>query len=175
MPQIEVAFDIDANGILNVQAKDLATGKEQGITITASSGLTDDEIQKLVQEADTNKAEDEKRKADVEAKNQADQLIYGTEKLLTDNAGKLPEDEEKKVRDALEELKKAKDAGNADQIRKAIDGLNQASHKMAEDLYSQARGPEGEGPGPGADGGQDPSPEGKPDGDVIDADFEDVK
>jgi molecular chaperone DnaK len=116
----------------------------------------------------------------VEAKNQADQLIYGTEKLLADNAGKLPADEEKKVRDALEELKKAKDAGNADQIRKAIDGLNQASHKMAEDLYSQARDQQdgdaaGPGPGPGPEAGGDASGQGKSDGDVIDAEFEDVK
>jgi len=172
VPKIEVSFDIDANGILNVHALDTATGKEQRITITASSGLTKDEIDKMMKEAESHKAEDAKRKEEVEAKNQADQLLYSTEKLLAENAGKLPADDEQKVRAALEDLKKAKDAGSLDGIRKATDALNQATHKLAEVLYAQARpqadaqaGPQ---PGPEAPGG------GKP-GEVIDAEFEDVK
>ena len=177
-PQIEVSFDIDANGILNVHAKDLATGREQGITITSSSGLTQDEIQRMLQEAEKNKGEDQKRKAEVEAKNQADQMIYSTEKLLADNAGKLPADDEKRVRDALEELRKAKDNSSLESIRKAIDDLNGATHKMAEKMYSQAQAQQGGGPGsqgpePSVGGG--PGAHGSKPGDVIDADFEDVK
>ncbi|MCI4397548.1 MAG: molecular chaperone DnaK [Acidobacteria bacterium] len=176
VPQIEVSFDIDANGILNVHAKDMATGKEQSITITASSGLTKDEVEKMVKEAESHKQEDSKRKEEVEAKNQADQLLYGTEKLLRDNAGKLPADDEAKVREALEGLRKAKEAGTLDAIRKAIDALNQATHKMAEQLYSAARTqqapPSGEATVPGAPGGEHGD---KKAGDVIDAEFEDVK
>ncbi len=175
VPQIEVSFDIDANGILNVHAKDTATGKEQSITITASSGLTKDDVEKMVREAESHKQEDARRKEEVEAKNQADQLLYSTEKLLQDNAGKLPAEEERAVREALEGLKKAKEAGTLEGIRKATDALNQATHKMAEHLYSQARAqqpPPSEGAAqPGAEG----PPGGKKPGDVIDAEFEDVK
>jgi molecular chaperone DnaK len=175
VPQVEVAFDIDANGILNVHAKDTATGKEQGITITASSGLTKDEIDNKIREADQNKVEDQKRKEEVEAKNQADQMLYSTEKLLQDNAGKLPAEDEKKVREALEDLKKAKDAGNLDSIRRATDALNTATHKMAEGMYAQARPqePSQGGPGPEPPGG--PGGGGGKGGEVIDAEFEDVK
>jgi len=178
VPQVEVSFDIDANGILNVHAKDTATSKEQGITITASSGLTQDEIEKLVQEAESNKAEDQKRREEVEAKNQADQLLYSTEKLLAENAGKLPEADEKAVRDSLEGLKKAKESGDSEAIRKAIDDLNQATHKMAEGMYAQSR------PDAPQEGGAEKAPEGADggasqgkagDGEVIDAEFEDVK
>ncbi len=178
VPKIEVTFDIDANGILNVSAKDTATSKEQSITITASSGLTKDEIDQMVKDAEQHKQEDQHRKEEIEAKNQADQLVYSTEKLLAENAGKLSADDEKSVREALEELKKAKDSGNLDSIRKATDGLNAATHKMAESLYSQARTEEnpGEGPSAEAGAGQSAGAEGdKKDGDVIDAEFEDVK
>ena len=178
IPQIEVAFDIDANGILNVHAKDTATGKEQSITITASSGLTKDEVDKMVREAETHKQDDAKRKEEVESKNQADQLIYSTEKLLADSAGKLSEADAQKVKDAIEELKKVKDSGSADAIRKAIDGLNAATHKLAESMYAQARTEGGPTDAPGA--GQDPpggsaQNDAKKEGEVIDAEFEDVK
>jgi len=170
VPQIEVSFDIDANGILHVSAKDLATQKEQSIRITASSGLTKDEIDRMVKEADSHKADDAKRKEDVEAKNQADQLLYSTEKLLAENAGKLPAEDEKKVREAMETLKKAKESGSAEAIRKGLDALNQATHKLAESLYSQAKAagsaPEAP-PSGGGDGGKQ--------GEVIDAEFDDVK
>ena len=180
VPQIEVSFDIDANGILNVHAKDTATGKEQGITITASSGLTKDEVDQMVRDAEAHKQEDSKRKDEVEAKNQADQLVYGTEKMLAENAGKVSEDQFQPVREALEELKKAKDAGQLDAIRKATDGLNSATHKLAEALYAQARtegaqqAPSDQAP-PSSGGGETSGAEGKGEGDVIDAEFEDVK
>ncbi len=176
IPQIEVSFDIDANGILNVHAKDTATGKEQSITITASSGLTKDEIDKMVRDAEAHKQEDTKRKDEVEAKNQADQLLYSTEKMLAENAGKIPEEDARKVREALDDLKKAKDAGSLESIRKAIDALNAATHKMAEAMYAQARtqaAPPGEGGGAGSQGPQ--GGEAKKGGEVIDAEFEDVK
>jgi molecular chaperone DnaK len=177
IPQIEVSFDIDANGILNVHARDVATGKEQGITITASSGLTKDEIDKMVRDAESHKQDDARRKEEVEAKNQADQLIYGTEKLLQDNAGKLSEADAQKVREAIDDLKKAKESGSSDAIRKAIDGLNQATHKLAEAMYAQARSAETPEPGAGPQAGpSDPGQGGgKKDGEVIDAEFEDVK
>ena len=173
IPQIEVSFDIDANGILNVHAKDMATGKEQGITITASSGLTKDEIDKMVRDAETHKQEDSKRKEEIELKNQADQLIHGTEKLLSENPGKVQAEDERRVREAIDELKKAKDAGGVDSIRKAIDGLNKATRPMAEAMYAQARTQQGP-PPPGAGPQEPPAGEGKK-GDVIDAEFEDVK
>ncbi len=177
IPQIEVSFDIDANGILNVHARDTATGKEQSITITASSGLTTDEVDKMVRDAEAHKQEDAKRKEEVEAKNQADQLIYGTEKLLQDNAGKVSEEDAQKVRGALDDLKKAKESGSTDGIRKAIDGLNQATHKLAEAMYAQARTTEGQAAGPDPQGtpGAEPQAGPKKDGEVIDAEFEDVK
>jgi len=180
VPQVEVAFDIDANGILHVSAKDLATAKEQGITITASSGLTKDEIDQMVREAESHKTEDMARKEEIEVKNQADQLLYSTEKLLQENAGKIPAEEETKVRAALEELRKAKDAGGKDAIRKAIDGLNSASHKMAEVLYASAKtqagqaGPETGAP-PSSSGPQEGTGGTGKSGEVIDAEFEDVK
>ena len=176
VPQIEVSFDIDANGILNVHAKDVATSKEQSITITASSGLTKDEVDKMVREAEAHKQDDAKRKEEVEAKNQADQLIYSTEKLLSDNAGKVSEADAQTVRGAVDELKKAKDSDNIEAIRKAIDGLNAATHKLAEAMYAQARTTEsqpGSAPQPEAGSAQGEAP--KKDGEVIDAEFEDVK
>ncbi|MGC8723059.1 MAG: molecular chaperone DnaK [Acidobacteriota bacterium] len=178
VPQIEVSFDIDANGILNVHAKDMATGKEQGITITASSGLTKDEIDKMVKDAEAHKAEDSRRKEEIEAKNQADQLLYSTEKLLSENAGKLGNEDEKRVREALEELRRAKDSGGLEAIRKAIDNLNSATHKLAETMYQQAKAaqtppsPEGAAGTAHEQSGQATS--GK-EGEVIDAEFEDVK
>jgi molecular chaperone DnaK len=176
IPQIEVSFDIDANGILNVHAKDMATSKEQGITITASSGLTKDEIDKMVRDAESHKQDDAKRKEEIEIKNQADQLLYSTERLLADNPGKIPPEDERKTREALEELKKAKDGGGTDSIRKAIDNLNAATRKLAEAMYAQARAQQGQTPpGPDAGPGQPPGDGGKKQGDVIDAEFEDVK
>jgi len=173
-PQIEVTFDIDANGILNVSAKDLATQREQSITITASSGLTKDEIDKMVREAEAHKSDDAKRKDEIEAKNQADQIIYSTEKLLSQNAGKLPAAEEQRLREAIDELKKVKETGGLDQIRQGIDKVNQASQSLAQLLYDQAKQQnpqQGEAPPPPPQGDSSQ----KKGGDVIDAEFEDVK
>ena len=175
VPQIEVTFDIDANGILNVSAKDLATQKEQSITITASSGLTRDEIDRMVKEAESHKNEDQKKREEIEIKNMADQLIYSTEKLLSQNAGKLPHTEEQQLRDAVEELKKIKETGTTEQIRQAIDKVNNSSHSIAQFLYDQAK-QQGTTPGGDATSQEPPkSDAGKKPGDIIDAEYEDLK
>lgn len=175
VPQIEVTFDIDANGILNVSAKDLGTQREQSITITASSGLTKDEIDRMIKEAEAHKNEDMKRKEEAELKNQADQLIYSTEKLLSQNVGKLPQNEEQKLKEAIEELKKVKDTGNADAIRQAIDKVNNASHSIAQFLYDQSKQQQGSAPGSNPPPPPQSGDSGSKQGEVIDAEFEDVK
>jgi molecular chaperone DnaK len=179
VPQIEVTFDIDANGIVNVMAKDLATSKEQKITITASSGLTKDEIDKMRKDADSHQDEDHKRRDEVEAKNKADSLVYQTEKLLKENRDKLPDADARNIESAIEECKKAVESGGTDQINKAVEQLTNASHKLADVLYRQAgaRGPAAEGPQPGAGSrpGTGPSAGQKPaEGEVIDAEYVDM-
>ena len=175
VPQIEVSFDIDANGILNVSAKDTATGKEQSITITASSGLTGDEVDQMVKEAEKHKQEDLKRKEEIELRNQADQMLYSTEKLLTENTGKVSPEDEQKVRDALEELKKAKEGGSAESIKKAIDELNTATHSLAEAMYAQAKSQQEAAAPPEGGAAPNDGAEKKDEGEVIDAEYEDVK
>ncbi|MHB8758106.1 MAG: molecular chaperone DnaK, partial [Bacillota bacterium] len=179
IPQVEVTFDIDANGILNVTAKDLGTNKEQKITITASTQLTKDEVNKMVDEAKKYASEDQKRKEEVELKNKADSLIYATEKNLKDIGDRLSPADKQGIETALTGLKDAVKDGNADRIKSATDQLQQASYKMAEELYkktSAAGGAgAGEAEGPGGPGGA-PGEEahGKaagPQGDVIDAEF----
>ncbi len=179
VPQIEVTFDIDANGIVNVMAKDLATNKEQKITITASSGLTKDEIDKMRKDADSHQDEDSKRRDEVEAKNKADSLVYQTEKLLKENRDKLPDADARNIESAIEECKKAVESGGADQINKAVEQLTNASHKLADVLYRQAgaRGPGAEGPKPGAESGPGAGASAgqKPaEGEVIDAEYVDM-
>ena len=178
MPQIEVTFDLDANGILHVSAKDMGTGKEQSIKITASSGLSEDEIKKMQQDAELHAEEDKKRKELVEAVNQADSLVYATEKSLKDLGDKVDAETRANVEKEIESLKKIIEKGdNIDDLKKGTESLTQASHKLAEIMYSQATqdqaGPQpGEG-GPEAGGGH--AGEGKTDEDVVDADFEEVK
>ena len=138
IPQIEVSFDIDANGIVHVSAKDLGTGKEQKIKIQPSSGLTEEEIEKLMKEAEMHSEEDKKRRELVEAKNQADNLVYTTEKSLKDIGDNLDESEKKKVNDALEKVKEALKGDDTENIKKACVELTQSSHKMAEAIYQQA-------------------------------------
>ncbi len=174
VPQIEVTFDLDANGILHVSAKDMGTGKEQSIRITASSGLSEDEIEKMKHDADAHADEDKKRKELIEAKNQADSIIYATEKSLKEVSDKVDADTKKKVEDASVKLKKTMEGDDTQAIKNDTEALTQASHKLAEIMYSQATkdqpgaGPEtGAGPGAGADK--------KDDDDVVDADFEEVK
>ena len=135
IPQIEVTFDIDANGIVNVSAKDLGTGREQKITITSSSGLSKEEIGRMVTDADSHADEDRRRREEIEARNRADSLVYQTEKLLRENRDKLSDSDAKTVEAAVADCKKALDDGNIDRINRAADALTQASHKVAESMY----------------------------------------
>ncbi|MFQ5701317.1 MAG: molecular chaperone DnaK, partial [Acidobacteriota bacterium] len=137
VPQIEVTFDIDANGILHVSAKDKGTGKEQSIRIEASSGLDKDEIEKMTQEAAAHADEDHRMREEAETRNQADQAVYTTEKLLAENREKLPPEEVKRVEDAVADLKKAITEGNIDRIKTGLEAVTAASHKVAEILYKQ--------------------------------------
>jgi len=138
IPKIEVTFDIDANGILHVSAKDMGTGKQHAITITGHSGLDEREIDKMVKDAEAHSAEDKKRREVIEAKNQADQLIYSLEKLLRENKDRIPEQEAKQVQTEVENTKKAIESENLDQIRRATESLSRASHKLTEIMYQQA-------------------------------------
>jgi molecular chaperone DnaK len=175
IPQIEVTFDIDANGILHVAAKDTATGKEQNITITASTGLSEQDIKTMVDDAAVHSDEDKKRKQEIEIRNQLDNLVYTTEKTLNESKDKLSADEIRPVEDALSAAKEAIKSGDTERITKASDELTKASHKLAETLYKKTsatgepgqQGPQG--PGQGPQGGS------KGDDDVVDAEFEDVK
>jgi molecular chaperone DnaK len=172
VPQIEVTFDIDANGIVNVSAKDRATGKSQAITITASSGLAKEDVEKMVRDAAAHAEEDKKRREETEARNRADSLIYSTETTLKENRDKLAGDEASEVDGALEAARKAVQGGGKDEIERALDGLTKASHKLAEILYQKAATPP---PGAGPAAGEGPA-EGKNDGgDVIDAEVVDKK
>ena len=182
MPQVEVTFDIDANGILNVSAKDSATNKEQKITITASTGLSKEESERMKKEADSHAAEDKQRLAEVEARNRLDALVYQTDKLIKENREKLGEPDVKAVEEAIEEARKALAEGSVDRMNTANDALTKASHKVAEAMYKaqQNAGPSGGagapgagGPGAGAPGGAG-SADGHGQGDVVDAEFVDV-
>lgn len=164
IPQIEVTFDIDANGIVNVSAKDLGTGKEQRITITASTNLSDDEIDKKVKDAERFAEEDKKKKESIEVRNNADSIVYQTEKTLKELEGKISQDEKSTVEGKLSELKKALEGDNIEEIKTKTEELTQAfysiSQKMYEQAQSQGQGPEGEGHG------------GNGNDDVVDADYE---
>jgi len=179
IPQIEVTFDIDANGILNVSAKDMGTGKEQKITVTASSGLSDDEIDGMVKDAEQHADEDKKRREMAEARNQLDTLVYTTEKTMNEHKDKLSDADRAPLETSLESAKKVlenQDA-EADEMKRAAEELTQASHKLAEVMYQQAAqeqtaGTDGGAPTDEAGGGDGG---GKPDDDVIDAEYEDAK
>ncbi|HLD99981.1 MAG TPA: molecular chaperone DnaK [Bdellovibrionota bacterium] len=179
IPQVEVTFDIDANGIVHVGAKDLGTGKEQSIRITASSGLTEDEIKRMQKEAEAHRAEDEKRKEIVNARNTLDSLIYTIEKTAKENSEKIAPDTKKQVEEALVEARKHLDSKEIGELQKATEQLTAASNKMAEEMYKKAGTPHGPaGPTPGQDqGGQAEGAEkaeGKKGDDVIDADYKEV-
>ncbi len=174
VPQIEVTFDIDANGIVNVSAKDLGTGKEQAIKITASSGLSDEEIEKLVKEAEMHADEDKKKKDLVEARNHADALVYQTEKSIKDLGEKVDASVKSDVENKIGELKEAMKTENTEEIKRLSDELMQASHKLAEAMYQQASQQPGAGAGPEDSGGGEQAGGGTDD-DVVDADFEEVK
>ena len=177
LPQIEVTFDIDANGIVHVSAKDLGTGKEQSIKITASSGLSEKEIQQLVKDAEMHAEEDKKKKELAETRNHADTLIYSTEKTVKELGEKVESDLKSDIEGAIERLKKAIETTDAAEIKRLSEELTTSSHKLAEKMYSQAS-QQGAGPGgPGSDPGAQAGAGGtrKPDDDVVDADFEEVK
>jgi molecular chaperone DnaK len=173
VPQIEVAFDLDANGILHVSAKDMGTGKEQSIKITASSGLTDEEIEKMTKDAELHAEEDKKRKEVVETRNSADALVHATEKSLKDLEGKVDDETKKKVESEIENVKSVMKGDDVDAIKTATEALTAASHKLAELMYAQAaqENPDGEGGG----GAENQSSEKEKDDDVVDADYEEVK
>ncbi|WP_429884851.1 molecular chaperone DnaK [Geoalkalibacter halelectricus] len=170
VPQVEVTFDLDANGILHVSAKDLGTGKEQSIRITASSGLSDEEIERMVKDAEAHAGEDKKKRELIEARNQADGLVYTTEKSLKEHGDKVDAATREGIQTALEALKKAMEGDSAEEIQNKTQELAQASHKLAEAMYAQteqgAEAPGGEAPEGGSAGAKDE--------DVVDAEFEEV-
>ncbi len=167
VPQIEVTFDIDANGIVNVSAKDLGTGKEQKITITASSGLAQEEVSEMVKDAEEHAEDDRKARESADLRNHADQLMYQVEKTLKENESKFSDEDRSNVEQALKDTREALEQGDAEQIKAASDRLEKASHRLAEVIYRSQPGS-----GPGAGNGQDQgaSPGGAPGSDdVIDA------
>jgi molecular chaperone DnaK len=170
LPQVEVTFDIDANGIVNVSAKDMGTGKEQSIKITASSGLSEEEIDNLVKDAETHAEEDKKKRELVDARNNADSLIYSTEKAIQEAGDKLDESTKSDIDKTIEDLKKAMETDNTEEIKQLTEALTQASHKLAESMYAQASAQGQE----GAEGAE-PASDSEKDEDVVDADFEEVK
>ena len=173
VPQIEVTFDLDANGILSVGAKDLGTGKHQSIKITASSGLTKEEIERMTKDAELHADEDKKRKELVETRNSADALVHASEKSLKDLADKVDDQTKASVQKEIDNVKKVKDGDDIDAIKAAVEALTQASHKLAELMYAQAA-KENPDAAAGADGGAGGKKK-KDDDDVVDADFEEVK
>jgi molecular chaperone DnaK len=179
LPQIEVTFDIDANGILNVSAKDLGTSREQKITITSSSGLSKDDVEKMTKEAELHSEEDRRSKDEVEVKNRADSLIYSVEKMLKENREKISDADAKNIESALEDAKKAIQASDLTRINSTVEALTAASHKLAEAMYKQAT-PSGAasgaqaGPGGSAEGDDTGSrSKAKGEGEVIDAEVVD--
>jgi molecular chaperone DnaK len=172
VPKVEVTFDIDANGILHVNAKDTATAKEQKITITASTGLNKDDIEKMVKEAEAHAEEDRKRKAVVEARNHLDSLVYNTEKTVRENREKLPADLVSKVEAAVNEAKESLKSDDESTLKAASDKLMREAHALAEKMYQQAASqapPPGEGAPAGGAGGGGKGAE----GDVVEAEYED--
>jgi molecular chaperone DnaK len=177
IPQIEVTFDIDANGILNVSAKDRATNNEQKITITSSSGLSKEEVDKMARDAESHGAEDRKKRDEIEARNRADAMVYNVEKMLKEHRDKISDADAKQVETAVEDVKKAMSEGGLDKINSATDKLTTASHKLAEAMYkaqSTTPGQNGAAPGAGTPAGDAPPEAEKPKDNVVDAEFVDV-
>ena len=176
VPQIEVTFDIDANGIVHVSAKDLGTGKEQAIKIESSGGLSDEEVEKMVNDAEQFAEEDKVKREGVEVKNQAETLIYSTEKSVSELGDKLPEEDKTKIEACSEQLKKSLETEDLDAIKSDLEALTQASHKMAELLYSQQAEEQNSSAEHGNEDAQDGEEKSaKDDEDIVDADFEEVK
>jgi molecular chaperone DnaK len=176
IPQIEVTFDIDANGILNVNAKDRGTGKDQKITITSSSGLSKEEVEKMAKDAEAHAGEDKERRDQIEAKNQLDSMVYNVEKMLRENGDKISGSDRGDVETALGDAKRALDTGTTAELNSAREKLTQASHKLAEAMYKQAQATPSGVDTPGAAGATDTaSSEPKKDEGVIDAEYVDVE
>ena len=165
VPQIEVSFDIDADGILNVSAKDKGTGKEQNIVIKSSGGLSEEDIENMVRDAEANAEADAKKRQAIEARNEIDALVYSTEKSLTEHAEKLDEDTKKEIEKAIAEAKEAKESDDLDEINAKKDALNLASSKIGQAIYGSQQG--------GQDGGEEEKKDDKDD--TVDADFEEKK
>ena len=173
MPQIEVAFDIDANGIVDVSAKDMATGKQQSIRITASSGLTKEEIDRLVQDAELHAESDRNKKDLVDARNTADALIYTTEKSLSEFTDKIDEGTRTEIEDAVKNLKRAMEGEDTDEIKRLTEVLTRASHKMAASVYQKDSGSGEPQHGYAAENNWQNTSSGSED-DVVDADYQEV-
>src|SRR5579872_7399052 len=175
IPQVEVTFDIDANGILNVTAKDKATNNEQKITITSSSGLSKDEVDKMAKDAESHSSEDRKKKEEIEARNRADAMVYNVEKTLKEHRDKISDGDAKNIEECIEEVKKGIQEGGIDRINQATSKLETASHKLAEAMYKSASQSGGGQPGqPSGDGAKGAGEE-KPKDNVVDAEFVDVE
>ena len=175
IPQIDVTFDIDANGIVHVSAKDLGTGKEQSIKITASSGLTEDEIKQMVRDAESHAEEDKKRKETVEARNHLDSLVYSTEKSLKDYGGELDSAVKAEIETALEKAKKVMESQDTQTVRSVADELSRSSHKLAEAMYAKTSQQQQQQPSSQPEEGKTTGDDSKKKEDVVDADFEEVK
>jgi molecular chaperone DnaK len=173
VPQVEVGFDIDANGILNVKAKDLGTGREQSVSITASSTLSKDEVENMVHQAESHAAEDRAKREEVELRNQADQMAYQAEKVLTENAERIPADVKSEVETKLQGLREAAKGSDSAALKKAMDDFNEALQKVGQHIYSQT-GATGGGPGEQAGGGGEDKGKKDEGGDVVDADYREV-
>ena len=171
MPQIEVTFDIDANGIVNVSAKDKATGKEQQIRIQASGGLSDEDIERMVKDAEENAESDKQKRELVDARNQADSLVNETEKNIKEHGDKISEEDKKKIEEDIQELKKIKDNDDLDLIKSKTEELVQSSLKLGEAIYKQ--NPQGDATQPNTPGSE-PSSDKAKDDKVVDAEFEEV-
>jgi molecular chaperone DnaK len=172
VPQVEVAFDIDANGIVHVSAKDMGTGKEQSIEITASSGLSEEEIENLIKDAEMHAEEDKKKRELVDARNMADSMIYSIEKSVNEAGDKLDDATKTEINQAIENLKKAMEGDNTEEIKRLTEELTQTSHKLAEIMYAKAAQQEEQA---GGQAGPEPEAGSSKDEDVVDADFEEVK
>jgi molecular chaperone DnaK len=171
VPQVEVTFDLDANGILNVTAKDRATSNEQKITITSSSGLSKDEVEKMAKDADAHTGEDRRKKEEIDARNQADSMVYQVEKMLREHRAKVSDADAKEIEQAIEETRSAMKEGGVERINTARSKLESASHRLAEAMYKAASSEQA--PPQGGDGAGAPQQE-KPKDNVVDAEFVDV-
>jgi molecular chaperone DnaK len=175
MPQIEVTFDLDANGILNVKAQDKGTGREQSVTITASSTLAKDEVERMVKEAEAHAGEDRAKREEVELRNQADHMIHQAEKVMKDNDDKIPADVKSEVTTKLEALKSVAKGSDTNALRKEMDEFNESLQKVGEHIYQQAGAKAGgSSDGSGADGSASADGDKKKEEDVVDADYREV-